>query len=83
MTSFFYVAVNVHINKYSFPLFYKMMSQNPNMPCLKRSYKDKKKHHYSVQQPGTQSACGPADKLLMNRGCTRWQKRVLLSHLFT
>ena len=41
MTSFFYVVVNVHMNKYSFHLFYKIMSQNPNMPCLKRLYKKK------------------------------------------
>ena len=34
------------------------------------------RHRYTGQQPGTKSACGPADQLRINRGSTAGQLQV-------
>ena len=48
----------------------------PNMPCMKKVYKDKKRRCIA-QLPGTKSGCRPADKPLINRLPTGRQPDVL------
>ena len=39
----------------------------PDMPCMKKVYKDKKELRSTDQQPRTKSARGPADRPVVNR----------------
>ena len=39
----------------------------PDMPCMKKVYKDNYRRRYTGQQPGTKSGRGPTDKPRKNR----------------